>query len=569
MSVNCKKSTNNFFVPTRPYLHPTFPSIDDWFLPLQLVTLTWTYANFASPNDLLTIKLRRYNYLLSDSAIDTFQCTVNSSGLCTRILPTVNVSLSDYYFEYNWCKHWYSTQCTAKSNRFSITTHNAGSWNYDTNHEQAIHVKKLFSTSCSSLCPTQDPELYYICQLCAEGRSMSIELNCTNCWAVYDYSLVQMDLVQKDDSLTLDYLSVRIFSSISVNIDLAISANYRHIFSGSLPLPSIPIFKIPFIIGNIPFDLGLSFAPSIPWSIEVNTIGNLMGGVDYNLQTNLTIITLKGNTTKNYDQKLVRNNHPIQGDFQANIKLDLAFRPALQLDVGIFTLEIATEGYTIFENIWHYPPFDALSTSIFDWNKEKPADVHLSIPSNACSSSHFIRYHVTFGIRKTQVKFLISIANLLNKRLNNYTLSYSTHSLFDLGPYELASGCMHIARQNIDIPQTIYFVFNRKFNRTTDNTMNEYLSKSILFDIINTLNISLIRLYYNNTYSVQQDEMTGVAITLLPSFSTYTADTTVSKLLEILQNQQLNTTSSFYSGIITRLLNLQQTLSANSLSLHL
>jgi len=373
-----------------------------------------------------------------------------------------------------------------------------------------------------------------------------------------------MDLVRKDDSLTLDYLSVRVYSSISVNIDLAISANYPYVFSGNLPLPPIPILKTPFTIGNIPFDMSLSFAPSIPWHIEVNTIGNLTGGIDYKLQTNLTLITSGGNTTRNFDQKLQRNNHPIQGDFQANIKIDLAFRPVLQLDVSIFTLEIATEGYVIFENIWQYPPFDALPTSSFDWNKQKTADVHLSIPSNACISSHFIRYHVTFGIRNTQVKFFVTIANSLSTLLTNYTLSYTTPSLLDLGPYELASGCMYVDRQNTDMSKTIYFVFNRKFNPTRD-TIDEYLSKSVLFDLAYALNVSQTRLYYKSAYSVQQDEMTGIVVTLLPSASTYIGDATVLKLLEMLQIQEMNTTSPLYSGIITRLLNLQQTLSANSL----
>jgi hypothetical protein len=455
-------------------------------------------------------------------------------------------------------------QCTAKSNRFSISIRTTGSWNYDMNQGQAHHLQKLHSTTCSSLCPTEEPKLYYVCRMCAEGRSMGIQLNCTNCWAAYDYSLVQIDLVRKDDSLALDYLSVRVYSSISVNLDLAILANYPYAFSGNLPLPSIPILKTPFTIGNIQFDMGLSFASSIPWYIEVNTIGNLTGGVDYKLQTNLILITSGGNTTRNFDQKLVRNNHPIQGDFQANIKIDLAFRPVLKLNVGIFTIEIATEGYVIFENIWQYPPFDALPTSSFDWNKQKTADVHLSIPSNACTSSHFIRYHVTFGIRNTQVKFSVTIVNSLIKLSTNYTLSYSTPSLLDLGPYELASGCMYVERQNTDILKTVYFVFNRKFNPTRD-TVDEYLSKSVLFDLAYALNVSQTRLYYKSAYGVQQDEMTGVVIILLPSASIYSADATVFKLLEILQIQEMNTTSSLYSGIITSLLNLQQTLSANRL----
>ena len=44
--------------------------------------------------------------------------------------------------------------------------------------------------------------------------------------------------------------------------------------------------------------MGMSFALTIPWYIEVNTIGNLTGGVDYKLETNLTLITLGGDTKR-------------------------------------------------------------------------------------------------------------------------------------------------------------------------------------------------------------------------------------------------------------------------------
>ncbi|CAF0980921.1 unnamed protein product [Adineta steineri] len=565
LSLNCKQSTNNFFIPTRPYLHPTFPSVDEWFFPSQLLILTWTTANFDNLNDLLKIKLRRYNYFLPDSDIDLFQCRIDSSGMCTYTLSSVPASFSDYYFEYDWCKYWYSRQCTTKTNRFSISTQTIGSWNYDMNHAEAFHPQKLYSNTCDSLCPTKDSQQDYICRMCDEGRSLGIDLTCINCWAAYDYSLIQIDLVHKDNSLILDYLTVRISSSILVNMDFSIIANYSSIFSGNLSFPSIPIINsIPFTIGNIPFDIGLSFSVSIPWHIEVNTINNLTVGVDYKLETNLTLISREGSTTKKYNQTLLRNNHPIEGDFQDKIKIDLALRPALQLDIGIFTLEIATEGYLIFENLWRYPPFDSLSTLNFNWNNEKPSQFHLSIPSNACIYPHFIRYHIIFGIRRTEIKFFVSMKSLLNELFNNVTLSYSTPSILDLGPYELVAGCMFIAHQNTDIPKTIYLVFNRKFNQTIDPT-NNYLSKTILFDLSYALNVSQTRLYCNRIYSVQHDTMTGVMITLLPASSPYTIDETVVKLLEKLENQQINTSSALYSGIIIHLLNLQQTLSANTL----
>ncbi|CAF4295374.1 unnamed protein product [Rotaria sp. Silwood2] len=272
-SLNCKKATNSFFVPIRPFLLPTFPSIGDRFSPLQSLILKWTSANFANVNDLLTIKLRRNNFLLPDSDIDTFTCTVNSSGSCSRTLPDVEKTFSYYYFEFNWCKHWYSTDCKAKSNQFSIPTHFIGSWNYDEQRGQALTSKSLYLTSCNSLCPTHDRDFSYICQMCAEGRPMGMQINCTNCWATYDYSIVQIDIVRKDNSPSLDEIIVRMNSRVSVNLDFAIWSNYQHSFDGWLPLPSIPIGpSINIVIGAIQFGVGLAFTPSISWNITVDTI---------------------------------------------------------------------------------------------------------------------------------------------------------------------------------------------------------------------------------------------------------------------------------------------------------
>ncbi|CAF4994947.1 unnamed protein product, partial [Rotaria sp. Silwood1] len=556
------------------YITPLEPHGNEIFYPGQTINIRWSYSDVDGTNDLKIVLNRKR--LAWDAEVSTLNTRINVQHISFTIPASLETSSNDqYYFEFSFRRKLVFYE--RESAIFYIPTRPSiiprsppdvndvyypgdvvpiawESANFDATSKITVRFRRArlsiitdatldtftVIATAGTLCPTREPKLYYVCRMCAEGRSMGIQLTCINCWTTYDYSLVQMDLVRRDNSLTLDYLTVRIYSSISVNIDLDISANYPYVFSGTLPLPSIPIIKpIPFTIANIQFDVGMSFAPSIPWYIEVNTIGNLTGGVDYKLQTNLTLTTFGGNTTRNFDQVLIRNNHPIQGDFQANIKVDLALRPALQLDVGIFTLEIATEGYVIFEDIWHYPPFDALSTSIFDWNKQKPADFHLSIPSNACTLPHFIRYHVTFGIRNTKVTFYVTIGSSLVPFLNGYTLSYSTSSLLDLGPYELASGY------------------------TTD----EYLSKSVLFDLAYALNVSKTRLYYNSAYGVQQDQMTGVMITLLPSASAYTTDATVSKLIEILQIQAMNTSSALYSGIIMSLLNRQQTLSANNLGL--
>ncbi|CAF4086318.1 unnamed protein product [Rotaria sp. Silwood2] len=564
LSFNCKKTTNKFFVPIRPYLRPTFPHVDDWFSPLQSVTLKWTSANFASVDDLLTIKLCRYNFLLPDSDIDTFTCTVGSSGSCLRTLPAVEKTLSGYYFEFNWCKHWYSTECKVKSNRFSIPTHVIGSWNYDEKRGQALASKTLYLTSCTSLCPTRDTELAYICQMCAKGRPMGIQVNCTNCWATYDYSIVQMDIVRNDNSPSLDKITVRMSSRVSVNLDVAIRADYRRSFHGWLPLPPIPIGPIiPIVIGSVQFGVGLSFSPSISWNITVDTVGNLAAGMDYQWQANLTLVSIPGNTTKEYKQSLTRNIHPMQGNFQANLLVDLAYRPELELTVGIFTVGLGTDGYIIFESAWRYPPFSALSTPIFDWNVQKIAPIHVSFPSNSCLAAHFIRYHTMYGIRNTRISIGFHQISNLVKFFTDFELSLSTRSFLDLGPYELSSGCMYPAYLiNADNPQTIYLVLNRQFNVIND-TSNEYLPRIVVTDLAYALNISPTRIYYNSTFSVQQDQKTGVMVVFLPSVSLSIGDPTVVTIVQQFQQQAMNSRSLLYSGFVTNLLNLQETSSIN------
>ncbi|CAF0891337.1 unnamed protein product [Rotaria sordida] len=562
-STNCKTKTNKFLVPTRPYIHVTYPVGDNWFLPLEKLNLKWINANFDNKNDLLIIKLFHYNYLLSDNEIDQFSCLVNSSGSCFYILPDVDSSFSDYYFQFNWCRYWYSTQCTTKSNRFFISKHVIRSWNYDQYRGKALESKELVSTNCTSLCPTQNSKFDYICQMCDEGRSLGIQLTCINCWAIYDYSLIQIDLVRKDNSPALDYLSVRIHSSISVNIDFSVSANYNDRFHGNLFLPSIPIIKpVPFKIANIPFDLSMIFESSIPWVIELDTIENFTAGIDYQLETNLTLIINDKNTRKNFNQILKRNNHPIEGNFQSNIKIDLAYRPVFKLIITILTIELSTEGFLIFEAKWNYPPFDSLQKSTFNWYKEKISAIHLSIPPDACISPHFIRYHTMIGIRKSKISFLIYTIHALNKYFNKSKMFYSTPSLFDLGPFELSSGCIYKAQRNKDISQKIFFVLNRQFNQTNDS-LDLYLSKSIVSDLSYALNVSSIRFYYNSSFGIKHNQMTVVIIIVLPSSSNFTVDLTVFKLIEILKIQEKDIHSPLYSGSITRFTNADDTRKAN------
>ena len=555
--------TNKFLVPTRSYLHITYPIGNDWFLPFEKIHLKWIYANFDDHNLHLRIKLFRYNYLLFDNKIDQFSCFVNSSDSCFYTMPNVDSPFSDYYFQFNWCQHWYSLQCTTKSKRFSISKHAIRSWNYDHYRNKALEIKELYSTNCTNLCSIQHSKLDYVCQMCNEGRSLSMQLTCINCWTIYDYSLVQIDLVHKDNLPMLDYLSVQIHSNILVNIDLSISTNYNDRFHGSLFLPSIPIIKpVPFRIANVPFDLTMLYESSILWSIDLDNVGNFTTGIDYQLETNLTLIVDKKNRTKNFNQRFKRNYHSIKGNFQTNIKIDLAYRPLLKLIITVLTIELSTESFLIFEAKWNYPPFNSLSKLNFNWYKNRSPAIHLSIPPDACISSHFIRYHSMVGMRKSKVKFSINVLDVFMKYLVNSRISYERFVLPNIGPFELSSGCLYKVRTKKDNLQKIFFVLNRPFNRM-NKSLNVYLPKSILFDLADAFHVSPMRFYYNSSFGIHQNRMTVTIIIFLPSFSIFTNEPTVFELIEMLEIQAKNVHSPLYSGSITRYINFEETRKAN------
>lgn len=528
-----------------------------------MLNLTWTTFSFQDQNDLLDIKLFHSNVLSVDQEIDRFTCLVNSSGSCFYTLPDITDSkFDDIYFQFNWCPNWYSVRCTVNSDRFSILKHTFGSWNYDPYRGMALESKELFGIDCKISCPTNDSNPSHVCQICNEGRSMDIELSCINCWAIYDYNSIQIDFVRKDNSLTFDHFTVNIHSNISVNIDVSISAKYDGRFHGSLSLPSIPIIRpIPFTIGSVPFDLSMIFASSIPWLIDINLTDNLTVGMDYQLETNLTL-TMNPNQnylTPTFNRTLKRNYHPMEGHFQANIQVDLAYRPSFKLILTILTIELSTEGYLIVEGKWRYPPYHPLSTLTFDWNKEIISATHFSIPYNACISSHMIRYHSMFGIRKTKLSF--SMPTYVN-HLSDQMISYSTPSFFDLGPFELCSGCMLPFLQLQDSSHTMLVVLNREFNRA-DHDGDQYLSKSILIDLAHALNVSQIHLYYNSSFSVQHNRMTGIMIIILPSFPMLDRDLSVSKLVETLEIQDKNANSPLCSGSLSKLINFNETYEMN------
>ena len=541
----------------------TCPLNGDRFLPFQMLNLTWIPFNFQNQSDSLEIKLFRSSALSVDHEIDRFSCSVNASGSCFYTFPDVPGStFDDYYFQFNWCQHWYSVRCTVNSNRFSISTHTIGTWNYDSSRGTSLESKELFATHCKTLCPTNHSTLSDICQMCNEGRSMGISLRCINCWAIYDYNSIRIDFVRKDNSLTFDHFTVHIHSNISVNIDVSIAANYDGRFQGSLPLPPIPIIRpIPFTVGGVPFDLAMILESSIPWALDITVSENLTVGIDYQLETDLTwtMDQNKKSLTPAFNQTLKQNYHPIEGRFQSNIRVDLAYRPLLKLILTIITIELSTEGYVILEGKWHYPPFQPLSTLTFDWNEETSSAMHVSIPFDACISSHLVRYHSMFGIRRTKLSFSMStFVNYLSDQIK----SYSTPSLFDLGPFELSSGCLLPFQPRYDGSQTLFVVLNREFDQTSSND-DRYLSKSILIDLANALNVSHVRFYYNNSFSVKNNRMTGIMIIILPSFSMVTSDLSVSSLIATLKNQEMNVNSSLYSGSMTKLINFKQTYEMN------
>ncbi|CAF5036925.1 unnamed protein product [Rotaria sp. Silwood1] len=331
--------SNHFYVPTKPIIVPLLPATDDSYTVTDTVKITWTARNFDSTSsNYLTITLKRYRLLLWDETIYTVaSCSNPQSELCfDGQLSQVQPSVSDFYYHFSWCG-WWPFSCYKNGFYFLIPVHVTDGWNYNPALGKAISQKTIYHADCSSK-PTG-----VVGKLCNESRKMSIDLTCANCYLSYDYSILRLDLIASGG--VLGNMNIKFKSTATVNIELLLEVNYLYQKQDLIPLAQLTLSGFSFRISSISFRFGYFLDIDLPYTVELNAIGSLSGGLQYVMNINLALYVVGTSASHTIDMSLTKKNYPIQGNLKANLIVDVALRPTLRMDAIIFSVALTTEGY--------------------------------------------------------------------------------------------------------------------------------------------------------------------------------------------------------------------------------
>ncbi|CAF1189475.1 unnamed protein product, partial [Didymodactylos carnosus] len=377
---------------------------------------------------------------------------------------------------------------------------------------------------------------------------------------------VTMDLIRKDGSLSFGHLVTQVHTKSTINLDLSLSASYTLKTSEIFPIgPRLTLIGYSFSIASVAFGIDVGFEIEIPWSVQLDAIGSLTAGIQYKLDINITLsVDDQNKQAKDVQYNLEKIYHPVRADFQADLIIDVPLKSSLSVQALVFNIGITTGGYLTFENQFRFPPFSPIPSNEFNWNIEHPSLFHLSYPNDACVSKHFIEYHIKFGIRHTVLYLRIDILDQIPAFIKNFVSYFETPSFLDLGPCELVGGCLFEAPQN-DFFQSLELFTNNVFSSDLQSSI--YFSKSIIYDLSQSLQVSESRIYFNASYPYYDQstntELTVVSISILPSPTQDITDPDVSRLVQNLITQEMNQNSTLYSGIFTSSLVQQQTIQAN------
>ncbi|CAF3837114.1 unnamed protein product [Rotaria sp. Silwood1] len=536
--------SNHFYVPTKPIIVPLLPATDDSYTVTDTVKITWTARNFDSTSsNYLTITLKRYRLLLWDETIYTVaSCSNPQSELCfDGQLSQVQPSVSDFYYHFSWCG-WWPFSCYKNGFYFLIPVHVTDGWNYNPALGKAISQKTIYHADCSSK-PTG-----VVGKLCNESRKMSIDLTCANCYLSYDYSILRLDLIASGG--VLGNMNIKFKSTATVNIELLLEVNYLYQKQDLIPLAQLTLSGFSFRISSISFRFGYFLDIDLPYTVELNAIGSLSGGLQYVMNINLALYVVGTSASHTIDMSLTKKNYPIQGNLKANLIVDVALRPTLRMDAIIFSVALTTEGYLRYENLFQYPPFPGGSIN-YDYDVFNPSIYHYSYPSDACSTPHLLRYHIQFGIRNSRLTFDVKL-DQISSYISTAVNIHHALQIFEYEPvYELVSGCFFQVPYN-DYIQSAGLYLDIPYNGSS--VFSEYFKTSIIFDMAKVLNTAPARILYNLSqpyfYQALRRTITYVSLSILPYVMPSNTDPNVRELADRLLANELNPSSVLYTDTI-------------------
>ncbi|CAF2741330.1 unnamed protein product [Rotaria sp. Silwood2] len=527
-----KASSSNF--------QPTSPAQDDTFTPGDTARISWWQNSYdSSYNKYFKVKLKRHRPLWLDAEIQTAtSCTDITSGVCFDQIPSNDALSADFYYEYSWCG-WWPYWCSVDGPYFQIPAHRVGGWNYNSYYDRAESQKQIFYMDCSSTSSS------IISRLCGEGRQMSIDITCANCYMKYDYSIFRLDLLASGGQL--GKMNVTLVSTTTINLELLLTFNYIYTKSGEISLGKYPIYGYGFTVLGYSFDLGFVLEMELPYKIQLDALGQVSAGLKYTLDTNIQLVTYGSSKAPSVSWSVQRDYYPIQAELKAKLTIDVGIRPTLRIGAVVLSVGVTTEGFLSFQNEFQYPPFSALSTYDYNYDLANPSLFHFSYPSDACISQHFLQYHIQFGLRNTLLIFDITLGPV-NSIIQYFADTHYEKPLISDIVWELLSGCLFKSSRT-DSPQSINLYLDIPLD--TSSSFLDYFKPSLTFDLGNVLKIDPTRVLLNGVQSYF-DQKSGKSVTkviaaLLPSVKSLTSDPTVQSLTQTLISQEMSPSSALYT----------------------
>ncbi|CAF4804404.1 unnamed protein product [Rotaria sp. Silwood1] len=528
-----KASSNDF--------QSTSPAQDDTFTPGDTVRISWEQNGFdSSYNKNFQVKLKRHRPLWPDAEIQTAtSCTDITSGVCFDTIPSNDALSADFYYEFSWCG-WWPFSCTIDGPYFQIPAHRVGGWNYNSYYDRAASQKQIFYMDCSSSSSS------FVSRLCGEGRQMSIDVRCANCYLKYDYSIFRLDLIASGGQL--GKMNVTLVSTTTVNLELLIIFNYIYTKSGAISLGKHPIYGFSFSVFSISFDLGFILEIELPYKIELDALGQVSAGLRYTLDTSIHMVSYGSRQDPIVSWSLDKYYYPIEAGLKAKLTIDIGLKPTLRISAVVFSAGITTEGFLNFQNEFQYPPFSALTTYDYDYDLSNPSLFHFSYPSDACISQHFLQYHIQFGLRNTLLIFDITLGPV-NSIIQYFADTHYEKPLMSDYVWELLSGCL-FKSSRMDSPQPINLYLDIPLD--TSSSFLDYFKPSVTFDLGNVLKVDPTRVLLNGVQSYldqkSRKSVTKVIASLLPSVKSLASDPTVQTLTQTLVSQEVNPSSFLYTS---------------------
>ncbi|CAF1100789.1 unnamed protein product [Rotaria sp. Silwood1] len=528
-----KASSSNF--------QPTSPAQDNTFTAGDTARISWRQTSYdSSYNKYFKVKLKRHRPLWFDAEIQTAtSCMDITSGVCFDRIPSNEALSANFYYEFSWCG-WWPFGCSVDGPYFQIPPRRVGGWNYNSYYDRAESQKQIFYMDCSSNSSS------VISRLCGEGRQMSIDIACTNCYMKYDYSIFRLDLLSSGGQL--GKMNVTLVSTATVNLQLLFIFNFIYTKSGAISLGKYPIYGYEFTVLGYSFDLGFTLEIELPYKIQLDALGQVSAGLKYTLDTSIQLISYGSSKQPSVSWSLQKYYYPIEAELKSKLTVDVGIRPTLRVGAVIFSVGVTTEGFLSFQNEFQYPPFSALTTYNYDYNLANPSLFHYNHPSDACISQHFLQYHVQLGLRNTLLIFDITLGPL-NSIIQLFTNTHYEKPLLPDYVRELLSGCL-FKSSSMDSPQSISLYLDTPLN--TSSSFLDYFKLSLAFDLGNVLKVNPTRILLSGVQSYF-DQKSGKSVTkvialLLPSVKSLASDPTVQSLAQTLKSQEMNPSSFLYTN---------------------